>query len=361
MKKNGITFLTTRNPDKFGKLRNQSAILQLVILFEVLCLLVFVRNSISIFVFILGMFKSTLLCPICRKTSVKFDPFFDISVPLPSKSFIAFSVTLISFSDSMAHKEIRISMKSSHSIGDVKGEIAKAIGIGDEKKGSLILAHVFDDEFIRFFLEDNESIANISSNDELYCYLPTMDFSNLPSLATITVPVIQRVSGPKLTDDRKGYVSTSKPVSFPFLITLPRRIKYADLRQYLLRKFPQLVAISAPIKNGDLPIETLANSFGLSKGYFTDRNPKPLIASDNTIVTFSNGDVLSIDWCPQGVAQERFSRMRPKEIIEVSPDGTDLGSELNLIDCLKAFTREEKLSAEEAWYPPIFFFEAAFL
>lgn len=38
-----------------------------------------------------GQYKSTLICPECKKVSVTFDPFMTISLPLPS---IQHTVTL---------------------------------------------------------------------------------------------------------------------------------------------------------------------------------------------------------------------------------------------------------------------------
>ena len=46
----------------------------------------FLRNDDSIFVeLFVGQLKSTLMCTVCGNTSVTFDPFWDLSVPIPSR------------------------------------------------------------------------------------------------------------------------------------------------------------------------------------------------------------------------------------------------------------------------------------
>lgn len=43
-----------------------------------------------------GLYKSTLVCPVCEVVSVTFDPFMDLSVPLPIKqTYIPFLRSVI--------------------------------------------------------------------------------------------------------------------------------------------------------------------------------------------------------------------------------------------------------------------------
>lgn len=43
------------------------------------------RNDSMVESLFLGQFKSTLVCPVCQETSVVFDPFLSMSIPLPRK------------------------------------------------------------------------------------------------------------------------------------------------------------------------------------------------------------------------------------------------------------------------------------
>ena len=46
------------------------------------------RNDSVILDNMCGLYKSTLSCPDCQKISITFDPFFSVSVPIPSNEKI---------------------------------------------------------------------------------------------------------------------------------------------------------------------------------------------------------------------------------------------------------------------------------
>ena len=50
------------------------------------------RNNSKIVDLAAGQFKSTLICPKCRKVSMTFDPFLSISLPIPN--FTVFQIQL---------------------------------------------------------------------------------------------------------------------------------------------------------------------------------------------------------------------------------------------------------------------------
>ena len=50
------------------------------------------RNDSVIVDLCQGLYKSTVVCPVCEVVSVTFDPFMDLSVPLPIKQMYTLSV-----------------------------------------------------------------------------------------------------------------------------------------------------------------------------------------------------------------------------------------------------------------------------
>ena len=286
----------------------------------------------------------------CSNISIKFDPFLDISLPLPSKSFNSFSIFFVSLSDKFKSKEFKVTLKLTHSIGDLKVELAKSLGVSTNSSAlrNLILVHVIDDEIAKYFLNDAESISIISPNDDIYCYYIVDEFPNLPSVAKMTLPIVQRVSFPRLTEDRKGYETVSRAVSFPFLSYVPRQFTYAELKKFVQVKVNQLMEISSPKIEGDT-LDLISN-FTLSKFNEQTRKSIPILRQDNSIVSFDDDEALAIEWCPVGLVNERFSRLKFDEVVDISPDGNDMGTTLTIGDCLKAFTSEEKMSVDDSWY-----------
>lgn len=49
----------------------------------------------SFFFWLQGQYKSTLVCPICKKVSVTFDPFMNLSLPLPSTTMRTMTLTVL--------------------------------------------------------------------------------------------------------------------------------------------------------------------------------------------------------------------------------------------------------------------------
>jgi len=207
---------------------------------------------------------------------------------------------------------------------------------------------VIDDEIAKYFLNDAESISIISPNDDIYCYYIVDEFPNLPSVAKMTLPIVQRVSFPRLTEDRKGYETVSRAVSFPFLSYVPRQFTYAELKKFVQVKVNQLMEISSPKIEGDT-LDLISN-FTLSKFNEQTRKSIPILRQDNSIVSFDDDEALAIEWCPVGLVNERFSRLKFDEVVDISPDGNDMGTTLTIGDCLKAFTSEEKMSVDDSWY-----------
>ncbi|ODV81036.1 peptidase C19, ubiquitin C-terminal hydrolase 2 [Suhomyces tanzawaensis NRRL Y-17324] len=57
------------------------------------------RNDSVIVDLFTGMYESTLICPICSKTSITFDPFNDLTLPLPVSKMWYHTFTIIDLSD----------------------------------------------------------------------------------------------------------------------------------------------------------------------------------------------------------------------------------------------------------------------
>ena len=68
----------------------------------------YIKRNDSIIVDIFhGLLKSTLVCPECRKVSVKFDPFCYLSLPLPVKKERQIEVILVPWDPTQKLKQVR--------------------------------------------------------------------------------------------------------------------------------------------------------------------------------------------------------------------------------------------------------------
>ena len=72
-----------------------------------------------------GLYKSTLRCPACGYTSVKFDPFMYLSLPLPSPKRRTFQVTVVDQFGGSAAVLLAVRVPKSASVGDLIREVGK--------------------------------------------------------------------------------------------------------------------------------------------------------------------------------------------------------------------------------------------
>lgn len=77
------------------------------------------RNSSKIVDLAAGQFKSTLVCPTCRKVSTTFDPFLSISLPIPSFSVIEITLYFIYADSNQMPLKINLNLSSDLTVKDV--------------------------------------------------------------------------------------------------------------------------------------------------------------------------------------------------------------------------------------------------
>jgi ubiquitin C-terminal hydrolase len=75
-----------------------------------------------------GLYKSTLKCPSCNYTSVKFDPFMYLSLPLPSPKRRTFQVTVVDQFSNVQSLLLAVRIPKAATVGDLIREIRKIHG-----------------------------------------------------------------------------------------------------------------------------------------------------------------------------------------------------------------------------------------
>ncbi|CAL4074730.1 unnamed protein product, partial [Meganyctiphanes norvegica] len=98
-----------------------------------------------------GQFKSSLVCSVCSHTSVKYDPFGTLSVPLPYANQIQLSVTYVPSDGSTPTRYLVTLCKVSY-VSDLKSGLCNLIG--DEDLENFVTAEVFDNHIARI-VEDS--------------------------------------------------------------------------------------------------------------------------------------------------------------------------------------------------------------
>ncbi|XP_051516081.1 ubiquitin carboxyl-terminal hydrolase 19-like isoform X4 [Myxocyprinus asiaticus] len=124
------------------------------------------RNDSFIVDLFLGQYKSKLVCPVCSKVSITFDPFLYLPVPLPQKQKV---LTVFYFTKECHKKPIKFLVsvsKENSSTAEVLESISCSVRIKPE---NLRLAEVGKGRFQRIF-SPSHSLDTVTSSDLLFCF-----------------------------------------------------------------------------------------------------------------------------------------------------------------------------------------------
>ncbi|RCN31653.1 hypothetical protein ANCCAN_22552 [Ancylostoma caninum] len=172
------------------------------------------RNDSIIVDLVHGQLKSTLVCPVCAKVSIKFDPFCFLSVPLPPKEKVRQIVTLIFNTkrrwakafDNTTKSKFTITMATSTTVQDAINTMKNSLqNIGNDFTGEIIVYSIgtgdFSDE-VRL-LDPAEPIYIEDKTQSLYA----CQVDHNPNTHKIVVI--------------KNQTQTGRTLSLPMVFTLP--------------------------------------------------------------------------------------------------------------------------------------------
>ncbi|KAI1892889.1 hypothetical protein AGOR_G00138170 [Albula goreensis] len=226
------------------------------------------RNDSFIVDLFQGQYKSKLVCPICSKVSITFDPFLYLPVPLPQKQKV---LTVFYFAKEPHKKPIKFLVsvsKDNSSTAEVLESISRSVRIKPE---NLRLAEVVKNRFSRIFLPSH-SLDTVSPSDMLFCFevlskelakerVVILQVQQRPQVPSIPIAKCAACQKPPQSEDEKlkrctrcyrvGYCNqicqknhwpnhktlcrpNLETVGLPFLVSVPEsRLTYARLTQLL--------------------------------------------------------------------------------------------------------------------------------
>uniref|UniRef100_A0A8C2GAB0 ubiquitinyl hydrolase 1 n=1 Tax=Cyprinus carpio TaxID=7962 RepID=A0A8C2GAB0_CYPCA len=122
------------------------------------------RNDSIIVDIFHGLFKSTLVCPVCSKISVTFDPFCYLTLPLPMKKERTLEVYLVWLDPLAKPTQYKLTVPKVGSISDLCASLSALSGVPAEK---MIVTDIYNHRFHRIFAS-NENLSSIMERDDIY-------------------------------------------------------------------------------------------------------------------------------------------------------------------------------------------------
>uniref|UniRef100_A0AAY4DIE1 Ubiquitin carboxyl-terminal hydrolase 15 n=1 Tax=Denticeps clupeoides TaxID=299321 RepID=A0AAY4DIE1_9TELE len=340
------------------------------------------RNDSIIVDIFHGLFKSTLVCPVCAKVSVTFDPFCYLTLPLPMKKERTLEVFLVQLDPLVKPTQYKLTVPKVGYISDLCTSLSALSDVPAER---MIVTDIYNHRFHRIFAT-NENLSSIMERDDIYVAVNRQENSD-----HVVIPVHLREKY-----KQSGYNHSSTPLfGQPFLVTVPRTLSEDKFYNMLLHRLRYQCSASPrlhldarlasltrrvcmetdeqddessqdqelPSENdnsqsedsvgGDNELENgVENSTkshqlaGHKKRLFTFQNCR----SDNIVINLLDENITSCNVSDWHLAYLSFLKDCDKhESMEYKPQKKAV---FKLRDCIELFTTKEKLGADDPWYCP---------
>lgn len=329
-----------------------------------------------------GQYKSTLVCPVCSKVSVTFDPFMYLSLPLPTTLTRSMNITVFSGDGSALPMPFTVSVPKNGCCRD----LVRALSIACCLKTSeaLVIAEVFDHR-IRYLENPFETLSSIKDEEHFVAYRLPANHEKLVKLEMVHVKAESLLSGSQYSLQRKL-------IGVPLVTCLEKDAKTgSDIRASVATVLKPLLRKKASPKNRDTMGKDNGYGPSLDAIISTDNGDNSPCSSGQDL-SISNMEVdgsEDISLFQISLTDDRFIRRTPidndddflpESCIRVALEWSD--SEFNLYDfsfledlpeifksvlmlkktrqepftlfsCLETFMKEEPLGPDDMWYCPI--------
>lgn len=176
------------------------------------------RNDSVVLDLFAGLYRSVLVCPVCSKVSITFDPFMDLTLPLPVESAWIMDLTVVPKNGCAIG--YTVVMDKFSSVGQLKQYLGDRLGVNPR---ALISTEIYNGRFFRQHGDEDMVSDKMGEGDIIYIYETDQEQDEEHAEnPVITVPVYHRISTSAGTTasvpnrfDRGG-----KYFGVPFFITL---------------------------------------------------------------------------------------------------------------------------------------------
>ncbi|XP_004303326.1 PREDICTED: ubiquitin carboxyl-terminal hydrolase 5 isoform X2 [Fragaria vesca subsp. vesca] len=331
-----------------------------------------------------GQYKSTLVCPICNKVSVTFDPFMYLSLPLQSTTTRTMTVTVFTCNGSALPSTYTVTVPKQGRCRDLIQALSNASSVKHSER--LLLVEI-QNHMIQRFLEDPLILlSTIKDDDHLAAYKVPKFVKNTKYLQLIHRRKDQGSSDDQITS---GWL----PYGTPLLLSIPcdDEITRGDIQKMVHTMLSPMLrtesldhtdisgvssAIAASNPAGNLGeactdsaiSNSMNNEMTSSKPVKSLELPLQLVDESNACIDLSVGEEKAItlpsassssilvyaDWSQKLLDKYHTHYLENlPEVFKYGPVTKKARTEpLSLYTCLEAFLREEPLVPEDMWYCP---------
>ncbi|KAK6147356.1 hypothetical protein DH2020_018268 [Rehmannia glutinosa] len=351
------------------------------------------RNDSIIVDLCQGQYRSTLVCPICKKLSVTFDPFMYLSLPLPSSTLRKMTLTVLSTDGTNLPHPVTVTVPDNGTFKDLVDALGIACSLRDDEtlliaefpdnfeKASLlrfmvltafsILFHfveIFNNSILRILDDPDDSLELIRDYDQLAAYRLPKDMDG----SRLVVFMHQQ--------EEKSYVhafSSFKKFGIPLVARMSDFSKGSEIHKEFLKLISPFLLSSEDFLNDDAHVDEeiedtvldeAANSNNESENDSDSLRDFEFYLESSTF--YSTGFKIQMDE-PVPISKhekpikvlvswpEKFIKDYDTSILSLLPEVCKTGfmskwtqDSISLYKCVDAFLKEEPLGPEDMWYCP---------
>lgn len=303
-----------------------------------------------------GQYKSTLVCPVCNKISITFDPFMYLSLPLPSMINRMMTVTVLYGNGSKLPMPYTVTVSKHGCCRDLIQALATACCLKNDE--SLFLAEVYDHKIYRYFDSALVPLSSIKDDEHIVAYRVPKNLIGLKRLEIVHQSSEKKLIGSPLVTYLQEEPQTVADVCIAITSILsPLRKAHVSLGRNLSEKENGSASGSGEkADNGlidstegcksesDLPFLLTSTGDRLSSGKQIDDDYVKSSSLLKITLHWTENELSLYDICYLEDLPEVFkSGFTAKKTRQEA---------VSLFSCLDAFLKEEPLGPDDMWYCP---------
>ncbi|XP_043715927.1 ubiquitin carboxyl-terminal hydrolase 9-like isoform X2 [Telopea speciosissima] len=338
------------------------------------------RNDSIIVDICQGQYKSTLVCPVCSKVSVTFDPFMYLSLPLPSTLTRTMTIAVFFGDGSALPMSYTVSVLKLGCYKDLTQALSNACCLKSDE--SILLAEVYDHRIYRYLEKPCDPLSMIKDDECIVAYRLPINHTELSRLEIVHRSKGKATSDPINSKDWKLFgtplvtclgegpqTETDVQIAIHKVLAPLQGKSYFSLTQTHANKEnctalgvdvdrtnscnPQSALWSQASDN--MEVEQTSNgglSFQLSVSDEKGLSSSPL--GNGYLIGPGKSVRVLLDW--SGREHDLYDTSFLEDLPEVCKSGFALKNTrqeaISLFSCLEAFLTEEPLGPDDMWYCP---------
>jgi ubiquitin carboxyl-terminal hydrolase 4/11/15 len=316
-----------------------------------------------------GQYKSTLVCPVCNKISVTFDPFMYLSLPLQPTTTRTMTVTVFTCDGSSLPSACTVTVPKQGRCRDLTQALSSACFVKHNEK--LLLTEIRNHLIHRFLEDPLMPLSSIKDDDHLTAYKIPKFVKNFNFLQLIHRREEQEIGNSQKTI---GWTQYGTPLVLP--ISCDDSITRGDIQSIVHTMLSPMLRpenlqppdASSEVSDTKVAPDTVQKKTGKAKTTALPKLPLQLVDENNACINLSVGEqkvvklsssnksiLVFVDWSAKLLGN--YDTHYLENLPEVYKTGGHVAKRartepLSLYTCLEAFLREEPLVPEDMWFCP---------